>query len=311
MIKKWHLKAGVQKSISFLPHKNDINFWFQKNITKGVELTDQYFTYKIQAAKDHIDFENRFVDKNSKTALELGTGWYPIVPIYYFLIGYEKTYSLDLSNWLTEEYIYKTISKYIEWRNNGMLASYLSHINEEKWSVLEELNLNRNSSIETLCNKLNFEPIIGDARTTKFENNTFHLISSNNTFEHIYPDVLKDILKEFKRIIKPSGIMSHFIDMSDHFSHLDNTISNFNFLKYSDKAWNIIDNSIQPQNRLRFKDYLEMYHDLELNVVETKTINGNLEDLKNLKLSQKFRAYTREQLAITHGYIVSKSLKVS
>ncbi len=56
-------------------------------------------------------------------------------------------------------------------------------------------------------------------------------ICSNNTFEHIPADILSAILREFKRVIKPGGLMSHFIDMSDHFAHFDSRITIYNFLE--------------------------------------------------------------------------------
>ena len=46
MIAKWQMKAIAQKAISFLPKKEKINYWFQKNITKGVTLTDEYFEFQ-------------------------------------------------------------------------------------------------------------------------------------------------------------------------------------------------------------------------------------------------------------------------
>jgi hypothetical protein len=53
---KWKLKAIVQKSISILPGREKVNFFFQKNITKGVVLSDEHFSNKIGHALDHINF---------------------------------------------------------------------------------------------------------------------------------------------------------------------------------------------------------------------------------------------------------------
>ena len=55
-IRKWHLKAVVQKTISYLPYANRLNFLFQKYVTKGVDLNDIYFGYKLEHAADHIAF---------------------------------------------------------------------------------------------------------------------------------------------------------------------------------------------------------------------------------------------------------------
>ena len=37
------MKAIVQKTISYLPYSNRINYIFQKYVTKGINRTDNYF----------------------------------------------------------------------------------------------------------------------------------------------------------------------------------------------------------------------------------------------------------------------------
>lgn len=87
---KWILKAVVQKVISFLPFSHKINFWFQKHITKGVNLSDEHFKDKLTHCSDHIYFYRQHSDLQNKVVLEIGTGWYPVVPIGLFLCGPKK-----------------------------------------------------------------------------------------------------------------------------------------------------------------------------------------------------------------------------
>ena len=60
MIAKWKAEAIVQKGISYLPKKDKINYLFQKYVTKGVYLTDEYFTYKITHARDHLAYFKKY-----------------------------------------------------------------------------------------------------------------------------------------------------------------------------------------------------------------------------------------------------------
>ena len=127
---------------------------------------------------------------------------------------------------------------------------------------------------------------------------------SNNTFEHIYPKILKDILLEFKRILHPKGHMSHFVDMSDHFAHADKSISIYNFLTFSKHTWEFwIDNSVQPQNRYRFDQYTAMYNELNINITESDVRPGDVNIIKSLKISKEFSIFTPESLAISHCYL--------
>lgn len=308
MIAKWKLKAIVQKSISYLPNKEKINFWFQKNVTKGAHLNDQYFVYKIEHARDHLRFFKTYSEKElaSCNVLELGTGWYPIVPIALFLNDVKNIHSLDLMDWMTAENVQLTCRKFIEWREKGKLEDYLPFINEEKWAVIRNIASNENQYLEEICQNIQLVKSLGDARNTSFADSSFDLICSNNTFEHIPKSILTDILKEFRRVIKPRGVMSHFIDLSDHFAHADSSINAYNFLRYSEKKWQQIDNSIQPQNRLRFADYRAMYKNLALPITEEEVREGNQEELASIPLAEMFQKYDMAELAISHAYIVSK-----
>lgn len=313
MIAKWKLKAVVQKGISHLPRRERINYWFQKHVTKGVELTDEHFGYKITHARDHLEYFTKYLERDlkSSTVLELGTGWYPIVPIAFYLSDLKSVYSLDLSDWMSAQNVITTCQKYVEWDKAGKLASYLPARNSAKWQYITELATKSQEQIklDEVCAALNLNRLIGDARALGFEDDSFDLICSNNTFEHIPEAILIDILREFKRVVKGDGVMSHFIDMSDHFAHFDKTITIYNFLRYSDRAWRLIDNSIQPQNRLRFKDYKKIYTELGIPLTDEKYREGSLAELRQVPLDQKYKAYSEAELAISHGYLVSKMQK--
>ena len=99
--------------------------------------------------------------------------------------------------------------------------------------------------------------------------------------------------------------MSHFIDMSDHFAHFDSRITIYNFLKYSQKEWDFIDNTIQPQNRMRFRDYKVMYLESGLPVSDEITRDGDSEALNLVKVHPEFSDYDPIELAVSHAYIIS------
>ena len=99
--------------------------------------------------------------------------------------------------------------------------------------------------------------------------------------------------------------MSHFIDMSDHFAHFDKTINIYNILQFSDTEWQWIDNSIQPQSRLRIDDYEAMYRELEIPITEESHREGNLQELKQIKLDARFAEKPLKINAISHCHFVS------
>lgn len=303
-MKKWVLKAIIQKVISFLPASHKINYWFQKYITKGVQLSDAYFEDKLRHAQDHLRFYKQYGQAQNFKSLELGTGWYPVVPICMYLAGANKAVSIDLSPLLNEAAFKATIEKFKVWLRAGKLEGFEAYFDPKRVEALLALEL-RDSNFKELMGALNFEYRVGDARHLSEVDQSYDLIHSNNVFEHIYPEVLKDILVEFKRVLKKDGLMSHFIDMSDHFAHLDDSINIYNFLRFSEKAWQRIDNSVQPQNRWRLADYRDLYQQLDLEIIHEEARPGKPELLANMVLAQPYAARNVEDLAISHVHLLN------
>ena len=144
---------------------------------------------------------------------------------------------------------------------------------------------------------------VQDARSTQHKDGYFDLLVSNNVFEHIYPSLLKGIVKEFDRITKKNGLQSHFIDMSDHFAHADKSITVYNYLKFSEKQWAWIDNSVQPQNRMRLHDYLKILKPFNSNISRNRERAGNEFELCKVKIDRGLWGDSVEGVAITHTHL--------
>lgn len=312
-MKKWILKAIIQKIISYLPFSHNINYIFQKYVTKGVYLTDEYFYDRLGHAREHLKSFSKYTDKKTaESCLEIGTGWYPIIPISLYLVGSEKIYSVDISFLTSKKRIATTLHKFIECYDNNKLSEYINFIPERYENVKRILQEYDKLSLEEILKKLNIIYLIEDARKLSLGNNSIDLINSNNTFEHIYPELLIPILKEFRRVVKKQGgIMSHFIDMSDHFAHFDKSITIYNFLQFSDKQWKWIDNSIQPQSRIRIYDYKQIFADLKIPITEESLREGNIEELKSIKIANKYLNKQLNEIAISHCHFVSDMKNVN
>ncbi len=303
----WKAKAITQKAISFLPYSNKVNYLFQRYVTKGVFLDDEHLRYKLEHARDHIHFLRKYGAKaTDNEILELGTGWYPIIPICFYLKDLGQTTSIDIQLWLNKENILTTLQKLEEWKNKGLLTQYLDSFNQDKWEqLIQIINHPLDYDLNKIKDIIGLHTLVTDARKTNIPSQSIDFVCSNNTFEHIHKNILIDILIEFKRVLKTNGIMSHFIDLSDHFAHFDKSITIYNFLKFSQAQWKMIDNSIQPQNRMRFKDYKVIYEDLQIPITEEQIREGNIEELSKVKVHRDYAKHSKEELAISHGYVVS------
>lgn len=308
MFQKWIYKAAIQKAISVLPFANQINFQFQKYVTKGLELSDFYFIERLQHAANQIKAYKRHSGKSFPAfTLELGTGWYMIIPVCYFLCGAQSVYTIDLLQLANKKRLLLTLKKFIAYYELKKLQHYIP-IKENRIEVLKNIIDQRHKlSFNEMIKQLNLTYFIGDVSTVSLKNNSIDLIHSNNTLEFINTVQLKVILIKFKALLKVNeGVLCNFIDLSDHYSHFDTSISNFNFLKYSDSKWKLIDNNLKRQNRLRITDYRAIY--LELNIPVTEEINtdGNMDELMKINLSENYKLIPIKDLAVIHTCFISK-----
>ncbi len=301
---KWILKAVVQKAISYLPASQKINQFFQKHVTKGLSLTDELFEDKLTHFQNHWRNFTKYssLHDSSFRAFELGTGWYPIVPVMLFIQGADKVFTWDVQSLLQADYLQATIGKFLTYHNQGRLQ-----IPDNRLKILHDCYQEIDqANIEHVLSEMEIVPMIGDARETGIQDNTIDLIFSNNTFEHIEADVLRSILSEMKRVAKPGAVMSHFIDLTDHFSHLDKKISSLHFLKFSPTQWRLIDNAIQPQNRLRITDYRQLYKETGIQIKEEQNFYVSDEDFNMVNLHKQFKKIPLEDVKVSHSYIVSR-----
>jgi hypothetical protein len=303
-IKRWMLKAGVQKAISFLPYSHQLNFQFQRYVTHGVDLSDQYLSDKLQHARDHVRLCRQFNHGTlPEASFELGTGWYPIVPLYLFLCGVRHPTTIDISRHCKHAFVGLAIQRLLEAVQDD---PDVIQANKEKLQALL-LQAGTFTDAASMLESIGIRYLVGDARNTRLAAESFGLVHSNNTFEHIYPEILRDILIEARRIGEKGAVHSHFIDMSDHFAHMDTSINIYHFLQYSPEQWKRIDNTIQPQNRWRLSDYLQLFKSTGYLVKTTENRPGDIAALGTIPLHKNYMRYTKEDLAISHAHVVAVS----
>ena len=100
-----------------------------------------------------------------------------------------------------------------------------------------------------------------DAAKTVLSDGSVDVCISTATLEHIPEETISKILTELYRIIKVGGMVSAVIDYSDHYSHTDSSISQLNFLRYSDERWSRYNHKCHYQNRLRHDRYIQLFNE--------------------------------------------------
>ena len=91
------------------------------------------------------------------------------------------------------------------------------------------------------------------------------------------------------------------IDYEDHYAYSDRGLSPYNFLYYTDAEWAKYSPSLHYQNRLRHRDYLELFAEQGLEVLAQHRLDAGpltLAQLDTAKLDARFRRYDLADLTV-------------
>lgn len=303
----WKLKALAQGALSVLPRPHEWNRLFQVYLTRSLEFTPQAFEGKLLQCRRHIEHYLAVSGDRQAlpSALEIGTGWRPIVPVGLALAGFQKVWTLDIVPLLKPEAVGEVLRMYVNYARSGRLGEFLPGVRHERLQALEKALAISQPSAARMLESVSITAAITDARRTGLAPASVGLIVSNNTLEHIPGDVLRPMFAELARIGQPGAVMSHFIDVSDHYARSDPSITRFNFLQYPDRRWRWFNNRLQYQNRLRLSDYVPIHGQYAFEIISSETTKGRNEDLSGIVLAPEFRSYSAEDLLVLSGWIVS------
>lgn len=307
-MKKWILKAIVQKLFGIIPGGFKLNYLFQKYVSKAVVLSDEFFETMLDHFQELQQYSSKhgFVIENSRV-FEIGTGWHPIVPFCFALSGSREVITLDLNPHLRSENLQSLMQKLQEYRSSGKLLRWLPAIDENRWQKLQELaNKPETLSVETTLSALGITQHIMDAAHSGLKGESFDMCYSVNVYEHIDQSALPGITEELSRITRPGGFGYHAIGVYDHFVHIDSTISKFNYLRFSKKEWKVIDNKIQPQNRLRLSYFRELFEKNHLFALEEIFQPAEPEEIERIRLHPDWHGV--EDLDVPYGTFVVKKV---
>ena len=276
------IKSLIFKSLDILPNK--IGYGVYHQLQKFLNRNSVEF--KIKTNKRSFDeamniLEDESIDIHDKTVLELGSGWAPIIP-YFF------THFADASEVVTydinEHYDAKTIAK-------------LNAFYKTKY----EIDIITESGKYPLPSNIKYYPHKNLANPTVTFAQSIDLIFSRFVLEHIPPEDLLNIHKNFAKILPKSSYILHMISPSDHRAYNDASLSYYDFLKYSSEEWKKQHTKFDYHNRLRLPQYLEIFENAGFEVVSLhydscEKNSRKYKKFKELTLHKDFENFTEEEI---------------
>jgi SAM-dependent methyltransferase len=306
---KWKRKAKIQSLVAGLPSSLSYKVYYSIQRRFGA-LRNPNPVSRLSAGVticDHIRGQNQAI--KHKSFLEIGTGWRLNVPIALWLCGASKIITADLNPYLKPELILEDIA-YITDNQQGVRRLFGVYSQEPLFHSRFKALLNAKLSMEHLLDMMNIQYLSpADARCLDLPPQSVDFHISQSVLEHIPPETIEHIFFEGKRILKKKGLFVHAIDLSDHFSHSDSSISVINFLQFSKSQWEYYaGNRFAYHNRLRVDDFATLFNRVGLKVLslDIKIDKNALEELeRGFPLDQDFRGKSEETNSTTSASIVA------
>jgi SAM-dependent methyltransferase len=298
---RWQTRLFVNKLKSALPGEE-----FLRRAKRHI------FGYTPNCARDRGAIEEGLkqvqwvasaIDLQGARVVEIGSGWQPIIPLLYALAGTGEVIMTDLKRLCHPETLAATLDSLALHRK--LITEQLRipepaferfHVDVAKEPLDQSL---RRFSIRYLA------PC--DFRNTAFASGSVDAVVSRVVLEHVPPEIIRGIFREARRILRPGGVMCHFIDNSDHWEHGDQRIPRIHFLKYSDSAFRWIQSNGLYQNRLRHSQYGDLLRSAGFRIEREERIvdGGSVRILESFPVAAQFRSFTKEDLATLDSFYLA------
>jgi len=306
----WPAKAVVQRGIGAMPHPHDWNELLQDRVTRSLELTEEVFNDGLRNCQKYMERLRRYgpAEQNGFSVFELGTGWFPVVPVGLFLCGAREIWTWDIVQHLKLDRLRLTTRRFLELAQREKLRDHID-AEPERLRLLQQLirvcESPQSSNPAELLDRFGIHYRIGNAGQTGLPEQSINLFVSHVVFEYLAPEPLSEILREFRRLAAPGAVMSHSIDLRDQYASFDNRITFFNFLRFSDRQWRWLNHPIIPLNRLRISDYRRAFAESGFQIIDEINRLGNPSELARIPLAQRFRGYPVEDLLVLYTDLVA------
>ena len=301
---RWVAKASIQRVLSAVPRGDLVNYQLQRRVTKALPRSDAHFRLHARETVRHFEALGCHapdLDPAAARFYEFGAGWDLITPLIFWGLGVQHDLLVDIRANIRLGEVDHSIAQSREH------AAWLEELAGRPLRLPAATPVGSVGDLERRFGITYTAPV--DARATGLEPGSVDFVSSTYTLEHIPAADIAAIMVECGRLLRPGGVVSCAIDMEDHYSHTDPSVSPYNFMKFSDRTWALVNSSLHYQNRLRRPDYRRIFDGVGLEIVAEEWDEPTAEDLalvRGLKLAPRFRAYSEADLAIKVVRLVAR-----
>jgi hypothetical protein len=297
----WLIKSGIQRAISRLPASAWWNDLFQRYITRSVGLSQGAFAARMVEAARFLDRFRRHqpLAPRDFRVLEVGTGWYPTLPIAFYLCGASEVRSFDIVSHLNRDRLVLLLDYFCAAADTGMLQRALPDVRSDRVERLRALrDVARTQTPRATLERIEIHANVKDACDSGCPAGSVDLIFSSGVLEYVPRPILPRLFAEFRRVASDHSAMVHWVILSDQFAMFDANIGPFNFLQFSEEKWRRLESPLISNNRYRIQEYRDLFAKAGFVMKAEENKPGRIEDLKRIQLAPEFQGFSTEDLLV-------------
>ena len=274
-----------QTAISLL-NRRRINQFMLKHCWQRKGYKHFYKKYLIW----HKIFEKNQINLAGKKILEVGSG--ASLGLGYFF------FNQNYGSWLASDFYQDLLG------NKKAIKREIKLIKE----VAAEYDKNILSQVEIKGNNIIFGEKLNYLRLNLVDlkpelDKSFDIILSSEVLEHLFEESVELAIKNLAFYLRPGALMIHEIDFRDHI----NVANPHGFLKYDKASWDkLTRGTIFYTNRLRLRDYLEIFSKNNLKIKFLQTSKSPISD--RIKKDKYFKKYDKNELEIIRSFLILQKL---
>lgn len=231
----------------------------------------------------------------SGTALEVGTGWFPISGILARLAGAERVILTDITPHM-DALTFATARDIVTERLD-QLAPLFGFDADAARATLARAGSPGDLGLEYHA----------PFRLDDIPDRSLDVIISRACLEHIPVPDLRALMAGLRGKLRDDGVMMHAVDNSDHLAQVDRGISRLNFLTWTERKNALIGRLMRAgENRLRHQQYATLFRETGYRVVgEDRFIDEpTRQQIGNLVLVPPYDTMTDDELATVTSWFV-------
>jgi hypothetical protein len=306
---RWLAKSVLQNAISVLPGSVAVNGVLQRYGTGSVVMTPERVVSRlVRVGGRHVDHQRRFGTRplDQTTVVEVGTGFVPLLPVGLYLAGAAGVHTYDIVRLSNAARTADLLRQIVTAADSGALERECPWTLPDRLARVREIAADPPADLDALLATMHVSYHVGDATRSGLAAGTAHLFVTNNVFEHIPADVIRALLAEAHRTGAPGALLSHHIDLRDHYAKFDRKVGVYNSLRFTSRQWRYLNSRMEPQNRLRHSDYLQMVDEAGFELLLDDSRAGPDAAFAAVRPAAEFHRYADDDLRVIDMWVAAR-----